>query len=61
MYIICEMIKNRYHWKAHYANKTSIRVITQLKFIYIESQNKIYREKSIPMTTLWCPSFSNHG
>ena len=23
--------------------------------------NKIYREKTIPMTTLWCPAFSNHG
>ena len=22
--------------------------------------NKIYREKSIPMTALWCPAFSNH-
>ena len=20
-----------------------------------------YREKSIPMTALWCPAFSNHG
>ena len=23
--------------------------------------NKIYRGKSIPMTALWCPAFSNHG
>ena len=23
--------------------------------------NKIYREKSIRMTALWCPAFSNHG
>ena len=23
--------------------------------------NKIYREKSIPMSALWCPAFSNHG
>ena len=23
--------------------------------------NKIYREKSIPMTALWCPAFSYHG
>ena len=21
----------------------------------------MYREKSIPMTALWCPEFSNHG
>ena len=27
--------------------------------VYIE--NKVYREKSIPMTALLCPSFSNHG
>ena len=25
------------------------------------NSNKIYREKSIPMTALWCPTFSNHG
>ena len=25
------------------------------------SFNKIYREKSIPMTVLWCPAFSYHG
>ena len=24
-------------------------------------RNKIYREKSIPMTALWCPAFSDHG
>ena len=23
--------------------------------------NKIYKEKSIPMTALWCPAFGNHG
>ena len=23
--------------------------------------NKIYREKSIPLTALWCPAFSNNG
>ena len=27
----------------------------------IVSHNEIYREKSIPMTALWCPAFSNHG
>ena len=21
----------------------------------------VYRDKSIPMTALWCPAFSNHG
>ena len=25
------------------------------------SENKIYREKSISMTALWRPAFSNHG
>ena len=25
------------------------------------NSNKIYREKSIPMTALWCPAFSTHG
>ena len=24
-------------------------------------ENKIYREKGIPMTAFWCPAFSNHG
>ena len=28
---------------------------------YHNSGNTIYREKSIPMTALWCPAFSNHG
>ena len=28
---------------------------------YNSTINKIYREKSIPMTALWCPVFSNHG
>ena len=27
----------------------------------LTSKNKIYREKSIPMSALWCPAFSNHG
>ena len=27
----------------------------------VSTKNKIYREKSIPMTALWCPAFSNHG
>ena len=25
------------------------------------NKNKIYREKSIPMTALWYPAFSNHS
>ena len=29
--------------------------------ISIIKYNKIYREKSIPMTALWCPAFSYHG
>ena len=24
-------------------------------------KNKIYREKRIPMTALWCPAFNNYG
>ena len=24
-------------------------------------ENKIYKEKSIPMIALWCPAFKNHG
>ena len=28
---------------------------------YNYKNNKIYREKSIPMTALWCPAFSYHG
>ena len=28
---------------------------------FLHNVNKIYREKSIPMTALWCPAFSNHG
>ena len=31
------------------------------KIIIIIIQNKIYREKTIPMIALWCPAFSNHG
>ena len=27
----------------------------------VTCKNKIYIEKSIPMTALWCPAFSNHG
>ena len=30
-------------------------------FKFFTTSNKIYREKSIPMTALWCPAFSNHG
>ena len=26
-----------------------------------KKQDINYREKSIPMTALWCPAFSNHG
>ena len=33
----------------------------QLHHSEIIDTNKIYREKSIPMTALWCPAFSNHG
>ena len=28
---------------------------------YNKNNNKIYREKSMPMTALWCPAFSYHG
>ena len=27
----------------------------------LSNYNRIYREKRIPMTALWCPAFSNHG
>ena len=29
--------------------------------LLVLNENKIYREKSIPMTALWCPAFSTHG
>ena len=36
-----------------------IGLITSTDFNRFEVS--IYREKSIPMTALWCPAFSNHG
>ena len=36
-----------------------IKFNIKMKTRYIE--NKIYREKSIPMTALWCPAFNTHG
>ena len=35
--------------------------LTYLHFVDNNNYNKIYREKSIPMTALWCPAFSYHG
>ena len=45
---------------------TVITVKIHLRNAYIQTlnsynSNKIYREKSIPMTALWCPAFSYHG
>ena len=39
-----------------FSNSTAMYVIGQNSKL-----NKIYREKSIPMTALWCPAFSYHG
>ena len=32
-----------------------------LCMLNVNIEYEIYREKSIPMTALWCPTFSNHG
>ena len=44
------------------------RLDSEIKQVYIEKKKYPYEcftnlreEKSIPMTALWCPSFSNHG
>ena len=51
-------------------NDPKIPLVSTVIYMYIYERmrirnkgrlNKIYREKSIPMTALWCPAFSNHG
>ena len=48
-----------YYFPDSASNWYMVCIRTVVIFQYID--NKIYREKSIPMSALWCPAFSNHG
>ena len=44
------------HVYKHTSNLGKAIITRYTMYMYI-----VYREKSIPMTALWCPAFSNHG
>ena len=46
------LLSQEFGWKSFH-NRMEIAIKTRYIYIYI------YIEKSIPMTALWCPSFSN--